>query len=102
MMTTTPRMVAVLSFDSIFKSNSVSFGLFVDEIIKKFISILFMFLVQHFFYQKFGYLSESGKLKLKEAFRSGYGIPHEKNTCRTWDGRSPLQKCKFPFKIVVS
>jgi hypothetical protein len=39
---------------------------------------------------------------MKEAFRSGYGIPHERNTCRTWDGRSPLQKCKFPFKVRVS
>ena len=42
-----------------------------------------------------------GIVKLREAFVTGYGIPHERYTCRTWDGRSPLQKCKFPFKVQV-
>ena len=51
--------------------------------------------------QRFDFLTESGTMKLKEAFRAGYGIPHERNTCRTWDGRSPLQKCKFPFRVKV-
>lgn len=51
---------------------------------------------------KYGYLKSKGKIRMKEAFVTGFGIPHEKNTCRTWDGRSPLQKCKFPFKVHVS
>ena len=52
--------------------------------------------------RRFGYYKSKGKMSLKEAFVAGYGIPFEKNTCRTWDGRSPLQKCKFPFKIQVA
>ena len=50
---------------------------------------------------KYGYLKEKGRIRMREAFVTGFGIPHEKNTCRTWDGRSPLQKCKFPFKVHV-
>ena len=50
----------------------------------------------------FGGFKTRGKIRMKEAFVAGYGIPYERNTCRTWDGRSPLQKCKFPFKIKVS
>lgn len=51
---------------------------------------------------KFSYFKSKGTIKLKEAFVTGYGIPFERNTCRTWDGRSPLQKCKFPFKVQVN
>ena len=31
----------------------------------------------------------------------GYGIPYDLNKCRTWDGRSPMMHCKFPFKVQV-
>ena len=50
---------------------------------------------------KFSYLKTEGKMELKEVFVTGYGISHETHTCRTWDGREPLQKCKFPFKVQV-
>ena len=43
-----------------------------------------------------------GTVKLKEVFVTGYGLHHRQNRCRTWDGRSPLQYCKFPFKVHVS
>ena len=49
----------------------------------------------------YSYLKTEGKIQLKEAFVTGYGIPHQTHTCRTWDGREPLQKCKFPFKVKV-
>ena len=50
--------------------------------------------------QSFAYKTK-GVIKIREAFVTGYGIPHERYTCRTWDGRSPLQECKFPFKVQV-
>jgi hypothetical protein len=53
------------------------------------------------FGKRYGYYKSKGTMKVKEAFLTGYGIPHEINYCRTWDGRSPLQKCKFPFKVQV-
>lgn len=49
--------------------------------------------------QSFAYNKIKGVVKIREAFVTGYGIPHERYTCRTWDGRSPLQQCKFPFKV---
>ena len=52
--------------------------------------------------KQFSYLKTKGKIRLKEAFVTGYGIPYDSGTCRTWDGRSPLQKCKFPFKVEVN
>ena len=52
--------------------------------------------------RRFGYLKTKGMITMREAFVTGYGIPHERYTCRTWDGRSPLQKCKFPFKVQVN
>ena len=51
--------------------------------------------------QSFAYNKIKGVVKIREAFVTGYGIPHERYTCRTWDGRSPLQQCKFPFKVQV-
>ena len=51
--------------------------------------------------KKFSYLHTEETIKLKEVFVTGYGIPHELHACRTWDGREPLQKCKFPFKVKV-
>ena len=48
---------------------------------------------------KFSYLKTEGKMELKEVFVTGYGNSHETATCRTWDGREPLQKCRFPFKV---
>ena len=51
--------------------------------------------------QSFAYNKVKGVIKIREAFVTGYGIPHERYTCRTWDGRSPLQECKFPFKVQV-
>ena len=50
--------------------------------------------------RKFAYNKTHTQL-IKEAYVTGYGIPHDANTCRTWDGRSPLQQCKFPFKVHV-
>ena len=50
---------------------------------------------------KFSYLKTEGKMELKEVFVTGYGNSHETATCRTWDGREPLQKCRFPFKVQV-
>ena len=49
----------------------------------------------------FSYLKTEGKMELKEVFVTGYGLPHKPQTCRTWDGREPLQTCKFPFKVEV-
>ena len=55
----------------------------------------------------YSYLKTEGTMVLKEAFVTGYGLPHESHTCRTWDGREPLQQCKFgtgkfPFKVEVN
>ena len=49
----------------------------------------------------YSYLKTEGTMVLREAFVTGYGLPHESHTCRTWDGREPLQKCKFSFKVEV-
>ncbi|CAB4057802.1 unnamed protein product [Lepeophtheirus salmonis] len=39
------------------------------------------------------------QFKVNPIFRAGYGISHEVGTCRTQMGPSPLERCKFPFKV---